>query len=166
MTSPTLSQVLRGLGAEPRRRQGRRRRADDAELPAIPGDLAGDRPRRRGRRAGQHQPCRRLAAALDRDRRAQAYHRRRDACSMPSPRSSRAWLRTCGSGRMAATDMACRASRARSRNPVSSMMRAYLAADSRRSRAVHLHLGHHRPAQGGRRQPSSADAMEPSGSPG
>ena len=143
------SEPLRPLGAGAGIRQGRRGLPDDAQSPGISGDLDGLGARRRGVGADQHQSDRPLARPLRRHRRRQggdrrglsaAAVRRRARASRRRPRRFRPWRRR---GRRTA-----RRRRGRDLQRGSACRARASRADDRRQRALHLHLGHDRIAQG------------------
>ena len=141
--------------------QGRHRLPADAEPAGIPGALARRHAGRRGGGAAQHQPGR---------------PRSRIASTSSSPRHiivaaellgvrHRARLHLAGNARSGCMarptpispriDREVDALRRRRWRPPSA------AAHHRGPRALHLHVGHHRPAQGRQHQPLPADAGEP-----
>ena len=159
-SSPSARTAIRaGRWAESR--QGRGRLPADAEPAGIHGDLARHHARRRRRGAAQHQSDRPLARPLHRHRRRPSTSSSRPSCSSRSdtarpllqeqrrrsgctataqpkyPRIDRA-IEALSGGRLAAA----RAPPAHHRGP----------------RALHLHVRHHRPAQGRQHQPLPRDA--------
>ena len=143
----------------------------DAEPARISGDLARRDADRRHRRAPQYQPRRRRARPLHQYRRAQAHHRGGGARRAPSraraPRhrpSSRASGCTALRARRArARDARLPAHRPRHRAPVgrAAERRRAAAGHHRGPGALHLHVGHHRAAQGRQCQPSPPHDVEP-----
>ena len=147
-------QPLRALGPRAGARQGRRDLPDDGQPPGICRDLARHGARRRGDGADQHQSCRPLARPFARHRRRQGGDRRSafPGAIRHRPRQARraaARLRPWRGGerREARRSSGRRLLRRRARPGRAA------GADDRGPGAVHLHLRHHRPAEGGAHHP-------------
>ena len=143
-------------------RKGRHRLPADAEPAGIHGDLARHHARRRRGGAAQHQSDRAGAGALHQRRHAEACDRGgRTAGQFDSARAA-----SDGD----ADRSGCMATRRRSqpridprgRRPVRRRAPGSRAsrAHHRGPRALHLHLRHHRPAEGGEHQPLPRDARQ------
>ena len=157
------------LGARAGIGEGRSRRLADGEPARISGDLARHHPRRRYGRAPQHQPHRAGARPLHRRRRPAPRHRRKanlagsDRCiaralsEIEADRSGFTAQR-CATGlrTLPRIDLAIEQLDGR---PLSADERPALT--DRGQGAVHLHVRHHRHAEGRQHQSFPADAGEP-----
>ena len=158
---------LCALGAGAGHRQGRHRLPADAEPARIPGDLARRHPRRRRGGAAQHQPDRArrspIASTWSTPKHIIVDAELLAALQSAQPHltaNAKIWLHGDAAADLPRIDREIeglsgdaargqRAPRAHHRGP----------------RAVHLHVGHHRPAQGRQHQPLPADARDATPSP-
>ena len=150
-------QPLRALGIGAGPAQGRHGLPADAGAAGIPGDLGRHHARRRRGCAPQHPPDRDGAGPLHQRRHPEAHHRRRGIARIAGERA-RPYRRR----REDLAPRRCRrqfspASIARSTAfPATTSRPPIFRPDHRGPRALHLHIGHDRPAEGRQHESLSA----------
>ena len=158
---PTL-EPLCALGERARHRQRRHGLPDDAEPAGISHALARHHACRRRGGAAQHQFDRHGAGVLHQRGRAEAHHRRsRIAASIRNCARKRQRRRHALAARRGRCQPAAPRLRRRGLFRRHAGRGRALRAHHRGPRAVHLHIRHHRPAQGRQYEPLPGDAGEP-----